>query len=377
MEETNWYSWKTGNLCEGCKLCVEGQKLVLFITGLCAQRCFYCPVSEHKFGRDVVFANEWKIANPEDPKELFEEVRLTNARGAGITGGDPLAVTERCCTYIKLLKEKFGKDFHIHLYTPLKLVTEERLRKIYNAGLDEIRFHPDLDDNSLWKNLELAKKFSWTIGIEIPAIPGKETQTKKIVDFFADKINFINLNELELSDTKIPHYNLDKYKQKNDISYGVKGSKELALKLLTYAKEKGVSAHFCTEKLKNAVQLRNRLLARAKNIALVFDKVTEEGTLIRGCAYLKELAPGIGYNQSFKTADKAATIQKLEKTRNKLIEHNFNASEIVIDKEKLRLIIPQNTAKYRAKILKKFNLTPTIVEEYPTADSMEVEIDFL
>ena len=110
VAQTRWHSWCSGNLSEGCKRCVEGRKLVLFITGMCAQKCWYCPIGEQKYGHDVVFANEWKLDNPNDPVELLEEARLTKATGAGITGGDPLARIDRCVQYITLLKKEFGMD---------------------------------------------------------------------------------------------------------------------------------------------------------------------------------------------------------------------------------------------------------------------------
>ena len=106
---TPHFSFCTGDLSRGCELCVKGRKLVLFITGLCGQKCFYCPVNEAKYGPDLVYANEWKLANPDDPKELLEEARLCNAKGAGITGGDPLCNIKRCAEYIVLLKKTFGK----------------------------------------------------------------------------------------------------------------------------------------------------------------------------------------------------------------------------------------------------------------------------
>src|SRR3989344_4060642 len=222
ITKTKYYSYCTGNLSEGCSLCVQGLKEVVFITGLCPQRCFYCPISEKKYGKDVVYANEWQIKDPDNPVELIEEAKLTEANGAGITGGDPLANVDRCCNYIILLKKEFGKSFHIHLYTSLQLVTYEYLKKLYEAGLDEIRFHPNLDDDSLWPNLKIAAQFDWKVGVEIPVIPGYGQKTKKLIDFIYGKVDFLNLNELELSDTQIPHYKLSElgYTPKGDISYG-------------------------------------------------------------------------------------------------------------------------------------------------------------
>lgn len=380
VQQTKWHSWCTGKLAKGCELCVQGRKLVLFVTGLCGQRCFYCPVSEHKFGADVVYANEWQVTDHDDPAELIEEARLTEARGAGITGGDPLVKVDRCCAYIRLLKQKFGREFHIHLYTPLKLVTQECLRKLADAGLDEIRFHPNLDDDSLWHRLEWAKAYDWDVGVEIPAIPGYEDRTRKLIDVLAGKVGFLNLNELELSDTQARHYKLDVlgYKPKDDLSYGVKGSKEMALKMLAYARSKGLPAHFCTAKLKDAVQMKNRLKRRAKHARLPFDIALEEGTLLRGCLYTPSLAPGVKYAEKLQQADKDGAVRQLEAVRVKVLQATrLRENTVIVDHEKLRLILPCEAVKKHAKKLKKLGLIPAIVEEYPTADALEVEVDFL
>ncbi|MBI4140621.1 radical SAM protein [Candidatus Woesearchaeota archaeon] len=373
--KTKFHSWCSGNLSEGCKLCVKGRKLVLFITGLCGQRCWYCPISEEKFSKDVVYANEWRIKNPDNPEELFKEAELTEAKGAGITGGDPLMRIERCCLYIKQLKQKYGKQFHIHLYTPLKLVTKERLQKLYDAGLDEIRFHPNLDDDVLWNNLELAQDYCWATGIEIPAIPEYGEKTKRLIDFIAGKINFINLNELEHSDTLASHYSLDErgYRTKDNISYGIRGSKEIGLEMLEYAQTKGVPAHFCTAKLKDAVQLTNRIKIRATNAGLSFDIKTTEGMLVRGIAYLPELKPEFGYRKKLEQANKQEMLKKLRELKTKIMPF----SNVVIDENKLRLILPAKEIRKSSRAIKQLGAIPAIVEEYPTHDATETEITFL
>ena len=137
IEKTPYHSHKIGLLPKGCKMCVKGRKLVLFITGLCNRKCFYCPISDEKKDKDVVYANEWKTdycggeLAKEDINVILEEARLCGAEGAGITGGDPLLVLDRTVTAIKALKKEFGRKFHIHLYTSLRNIDREKLKKLY------------------------------------------------------------------------------------------------------------------------------------------------------------------------------------------------------------------------------------------------------
>lgn len=353
--------------------------MVLFITGLCGQRCFYCPVSEDKFSKDVIFANEYEITNPENPVEMFEECRLTEASGCGITGGDPLVKTERTCTYIKMLKKEFGKSFHIHLYTPMNLVNEQRLKLLFEAGLDEIRFHPNLDDSKDWARINLAKKYSWKIGVEIPVVPGYEDKTKRLMDFLDGKISFLNLNELEFSDTNAAHYKLDKmgFKQRDSVSYGVKGSQELAFKLLEYGKDKKYDIHFCTSKLKNKVQMGNRLKIRAKNSAMTFDKITTDGFLYRGAAYLKGFEPGFD-NLIRLNSRKKEDIIKLGNISKELVKKGIlKEKDFALDLPRMRILLSAKNAEKLAEILKKDKLVPAIVKEYPTSDYFTLELDFL
>src|SRR3989304_6206461 len=103
-----------GRLPVGCAQCTEGPKMVLFVTGLCSFHCFYCPVSDEKMYRDVVFADEKRVERDED---VLAEARATRAKGAGRRGGGPVEALDRTCHYIRLLKSEFGEEFPPHLYT--------------------------------------------------------------------------------------------------------------------------------------------------------------------------------------------------------------------------------------------------------------------
>jgi len=389
IKKTPYFSKKIGRLPLGCRLCVKGEKLVLFITGVCNVGCFYCPLSDNRKSKDVVFANEWD-ANIKDHKFerkqidiLIREAELCNAKGAGITGGDPLLVAERTARAIRGLKKRFGAGFHIHLYTTLRNVSAERLSLLYEAGLDEIRFHPVIWDSSKWERINLAKRFDWTVGVEIPAIPKYEEETKKLIDFLDGKISFLNLNELEISDNNASKLSGMGYITKNRLSYAIKGSEETALRLMKYCRDRncGFDAHYCTSKLKDAIQMARRIKRRAKNAAYEFDEVTKEGMIVRGAIYLKEMAPSYSYRKILGSMDenkKGLIIKKLNSVRKSIIiKLGINENDIIVDKAKLRLITSQKLVKKNKNVIRAMGFVPAIVEEYPTADAIEIEIRFL
>jgi pyruvate formate-lyase activating enzyme-like uncharacterized protein len=370
IEKTNYSSWRINNLPDGCRMCVQGKKTVLFITGICSKHCFYCPISDDKWQKDFVYANEWKI---EDFNDLVTEIKLCTSTGVGITGGDPLTRIERVCEYIQKLKQIFGKGFHIHLYTPLDLVDESKLKMLNDAGLDEIRFNPDLEEakESTWQRILLAKRYSWKVGVEIPVIPGYEEITKKLIDYINNKIDFLNLNELELSDTNCSELGKMGFVAKDDLSYAAKGSQDMAMMLLEHIKEKGtkMNVHYCTASLKDNVQLRNRIKLRAKNSATKYDKVTEDGTLVKTALYLEELKPEFKYEEKMrglKSEDKERILKKLKEINNKL--------QGILDENRLRIIIRKDMIKKASKMQ---GICIAEVEEYPTHDAMLVSVDFV
>ncbi|MGM5481895.1 MAG: radical SAM protein [Nanobdellota archaeon] len=342
---TSHHSVRVGKIAEGCKWCVKGQKLVLFITGICPRNCWYCPLSIQKKQKDVIYANEWKI---KDFSDIITEAKLTNAKGAGITGGDPLSKIERTCSFISRLKNEFT-EFHIHLYTSLNLIDEEKLRKLQDSGLDELRVHPELGNSYFWYNIELASKFNFDFGIEIPLIPGEKRNIKKLVDYSHKFIDFLNLNELEITETNSEKFKSKALLPKDNISQAVKGSKEMGVDILHFCREKNLNAHLCTAKTKDASQLTNRLKRRAKNVATKFDELTDDGLLLRPVVY----------------GNLGKLINFLEKNR---IDFITDGNRCIINPFQL---------KKNLDIIKKNGFYPAIVEEFPTWDATKTEIDYL
>lgn len=369
--KTKYFSHLKGIMPKGCQYCIKGEKLVLYATGLCPRHCWYCPLSENRKDLDVIYANEWKT---DKIKDIIKEAELTKAKGTGITGGDPLVKIERTCKFIKELKKHFGKEFHIHLYTSFVLANPKNLKKLHEAGLDEIRFHPDFNNEKEWSNIENARKYNWDIGIEIPCIKENKKEIFKICDYFENKIKFLNLNELEIAENNMDEMEKRNYKSKTDTSHGVKGSEKLGKEIIKYCNKKNFSVHFCTSKLKDNVQMANRFKNRAENIATKYDIIIEGGLLQRGIIYLKELKNDENYKKKLKTINKKEIIKKLNKTSKML---NNEGLETIIDEKKLRIITyPEHVLEFKEE-LKNLNLVPAIIEEDPTVEAFELNRDYL
>lgn len=340
-----------GRLPKGCKYCEKGAKLVLLITGLCSRRCFYCPLSKRKKGKNLVFADEKKVKND---SEIIDEACLIDALGTGITGGDPMFVPEKTLRYIKLLKENFGKSHHIHLYTAGNF-EKKWINKLDDFGLDEIRFHPPVYSWDKMKNTsceKLIKKSLNTdmdVGVEIPAMPGYENKiivlAKHLDTLGAD---FLNLNELEFSETNYDALNRMGFTVKKDISSAVKGSEKTAISVMKNL-DADLSLHYCSSSFKDAVQLRNRIMRRAKNVSKKYDIITKDGTILKGIIECRKMK----------------TVMK-ELMRNYKIPENL----IHVDNEKKRIEIAPWVLE---KISKQLSYNCFIIEEYPTADRLEVE----
>lgn len=266
---------------KGCELCRLGGKLVVYITGECGDSCYYCPVSNERFGKDIMFANEEKVSDLFD--FVYEAYRM-NALGAGITGGDPIIALDKVTRLIRILKDEFGEQFHIHLYTSGRYVTSGVLEELEKAGLDEIRFHPVKED--YLKAIEKALSYNFDVGIEIPAIPGNEEYIEKIVKWSIEKgVKFVNMNELELTERNFQQLNAKGFKITHGIT-GVKGSFDTALRILKKFENSKIALHYCSSVYKDVVETRTRFLRIIKYSSKPYENYTGEGTIVRAIVKL-------------------------------------------------------------------------------------------
>ena len=284
------FGYVVGNPPKGCKLCYMGSKVVIFITGLCYDNCYYCPISLEKRGRDVIYVNEEKVDNLMD---IIVESHRISAKGAGITGGDPIVVFNRTISVIELLKSYFGSKFHIHLYTTGKLLTREWAKTLERRGLDELRIHI-IEDKLLKKTIEFSRELNIDVGVEIPVIPNEVERIKWIIkELDKNNVSFINLNELEVSITNIAKLKARGFKPSEKRFMAVEGSHEAALEIIKWAQEntRNVNVHYCPVAYKDRYQLRLRILRKAIALSKQYEEVTNDGTLLYAILRMEENIP--------------------------------------------------------------------------------------
>jgi len=330
--------------------------MVLFVTGLCRFRCFYCPVSPSRNQLDVVYANERRVRSDAD---VLEEARAIGAAGTGITGGDPLGVVDRVEHYVRLLKKEFGPEHNIHLYTHEP--NPEKLERLANAGLDEFRLHiphylwgPLSSEGGAYRAvLEEAPRWGIRRGVEIPVLPEKEVELRRLLRALeAIGVDFVNLNELEFSETNETKMHERRYRVDPRNGWGVRGSRAVAERLVREF-PLSIPVHYCSSRFKDGVQLRQRLLRRAERTAPTFAPRTEDGTVVMGVVEADESDRALA---SWATRVARALRLPPDGYRFDPVRRRVELSPFALRRAARRLRWPAFE-----------------VEVYPTADALEVE----
>lgn len=278
--------------------------LVVGVTEICRRGCYYCPNPPQR--TDTSYAGDLVV---EEDQDLIREARLIDAQAACITGGEPLMKLERAIRFIRTLKQGMGPAFHLHLYTCVADVSPKTLKALFDAGLDEIRFH--LHGPHETSGLSHALELPWRVGVEIPCIPSPPGCVPEIVHMAREHgVALINLNEFHMAPS-----NYDKLLKRgfhaaepipesmdgvpvtprmreamlSDLRFVSKtqvvGSRELAMELLGESQswpEGSPWLHFCSSQSKFSVQKTNRDRRRAAAVARSCDEVTDSGRLLFG-----------------------------------------------------------------------------------------------
>lgn len=189
-----------GPLSPGCKQCAAMSWSCLFISGRCNGRCFYCPTPQNTddppMSASVPFTQARDYAN---------YVRFFGYGGASISGGEPFLEFEKSLEYVRNLRLTCGPDLHIWIYTNGTLVTEDTLRRLTDAGLDEIRFDIGATEYDL-RHVRRAQGIVPTVTVEIPSVPEEHARLKGLLpELTATGVSHLNLHQLRLTPHNARH----------------------------------------------------------------------------------------------------------------------------------------------------------------------------
>jgi len=257
LENRTFFVGNESKFPKGCRSCLLGTGLsAIRKTNKCNLECKFC----YNYGEleDIHPVGEgmWEIGGTKFYEKDIDLLLSIHQKPTGISYVylEPFMEIEE---YYSMIKKFKAAQIHQHLYTNGTLATEETLKALGEAGLDEIRFNLGASNCSdkVIKNIGLAKKYIKSVGVETPMTPEFfEAFFKKKQAIFETKLDFINCAELHLNENNINNY----YGENMYISrHGYISpiwSRELTLKFMKIADEENwdLAVHDCSNNTKFA-----------------------------------------------------------------------------------------------------------------------------
>lgn len=248
---------------KGCRSCLLGTGLsAVRKTNKCNIQCKFC----YNYGEldqiPPIGEGLWEIGGTKFYEQDIDLLLSIHQKPTGISYVylEPFMEIEK---YYGVVAKFHRAGIHQHLYTNGLKVTEESLRALGEAGLDELRFNLGASGcaDVVIRNMELAKKYIPAVGIETPMTPEfyKAFQQKKEM-ILATGIDFINCAELHLNMNNLGNY-LGEPMYMCRLGYlSPTWSRELTLTLMKQAAEERwpVVVHDCSNHTKFARDLNLR-----------------------------------------------------------------------------------------------------------------------
>lgn len=265
-----------GPLSPGCMICGNGGWSCLFINGKCNCRCFYCPTVQDDIS--VPTTNRLPFSRALDYSEYVNHFGF---EGVSISGGEPLLTAEKTVQYIDTVRKKCGDGLYLWMYTNGTLLTAEHVKKLKDAGLNELRFDISAKDYDVEK-LRLAVGQIPTVTVEIPAIPEDKDIVLRMIPLLHDiGVKHLNLHQLRLT----PHNSRFLKSRGYTFLHGEKAmvleSELTALSILNESSDKNwlLPINYCAFAYKNQFQRAATRKRNARFIMKSHESVTENGLI--------------------------------------------------------------------------------------------------
>ena len=247
----------------GCRSCLMGTGLsAVRRTNTCNVRCRFC----YNYGEmdciPPIGEGMWEIGGTKFYEQDLDLLLSIDEKPTGIAYVylEPFMEIEKYYSVIRKFREA---GIHQHMYTNGTLCTEENLRALGEAGLDELRFNLGASDcaDRVIENIGMAKRFIPRVGIETPMTPELyEGFLAKKERILATELDFINFAELHLNPNNIGNYAGENMYICRQGYISPIWSRQLTLKMMKRATDEGwdVAVHDCSNMTKFARDLNLR-----------------------------------------------------------------------------------------------------------------------
>lgn len=247
----------------GCRSCLFGTGLsAIRKTNRCNLACKFCYDYGQMDCQPPIGEGLWEIGGTKFYEQDIDLLLSVHPKPTGISYVylEPFMEIEKYYGIISRFREA---GVHQHLYTNGTLATEENLRALGEAGLDELRFNLGASGcaDRVIESIAAAKRYIPQVGIETPMTP-------EFFDAFLQKkqailttgLDFINCAELHLNENNIDNYYGENLYCTRLGYISPIWSRELTLKLMRLADEEGwnLAVHDCSNRTKFARDLNLR-----------------------------------------------------------------------------------------------------------------------
>lgn len=260
LEKRTLYVGNDEKFPRGCKSCLLGTGLnAIRKTNKCNIECKFC----YNYGElnqiPPVGEGMWEIGGTKFYEKDIDLLLSIYRKPTGVSYVylEPFMEIEKYYSIIRRFKEA---KVYQHLYTNGLLATEETLKALGEAGLDEIRFNLGAANcaDQVIRNIKIAKKYIRTVGIETPMTPEFfDAFTKKKEMILNTGVDFINCAELHLNENNIGNYEGENMYIARHGYISPIWSRELTLKFMKMADEEkwDIAVHDCSNQTKFARNL--------------------------------------------------------------------------------------------------------------------------
>ena len=240
---------------KGCQSCLLGTGLgAVRKTNRCNIQCPFCYNYGELDCQEPIGEGMWEIGGTKFYEEDIDLLLSIQQKPTGVAYVylEPFMEIE---AYYGVIARFHKAGVHQHMYTNGTLATEENLRALGEAGLDELRFNLGASGcaDKVIGSIALAKRFIPSVGIETPMTPEfREAFHKKKDKILATGLDFINCAELHLNPNNIENYAGEPMYMSRQGYLSPIWSRRISLELMREADAEGwpIAVHDCSDRTK-------------------------------------------------------------------------------------------------------------------------------